>query len=331
MTQDVAQAQADADGLGVVAVVPDQQRRGAEELVAIGPVIGHPGLVEHPDQGIASCGVSGRRCGEFHHSAAESDLVGRHLPVERVLLARGPAPSRGPARGRLAWTGTRRGAVRTVRRVTARGGSPPPRAWAPSGIRCGFRPVVAAARQGDRARRGQAQRRQHQSDPQSFDHQHAPHRRSCKGSDGRRDRPGERATRDVGRGCRRKRRRNSRSRRRRGQRRRTPGRRRESAPCQRRPQPLAGAVQAALDGPDRAAEPASGLLLRQALQVAEHHRRSIMAGQAGDLLVDCRSQIVPDWKISRRASLGRDRTPQSPARGPARPGSWPWRAARPGR
>jgi hypothetical protein len=58
--QDVLQPQADADGLGVVAMVADEQGRGAGELVSKGPDVGPVGLVEDPEQGIAGRAVGGR-------------------------------------------------------------------------------------------------------------------------------------------------------------------------------------------------------------------------------------------------------------------------------
>ena len=110
-----------------------------------------------------------------------------------------------------------------------------------------------------------------------------------------------------------------------------PGRRRQPSPRQRRPQPLAGAMQPALDRPDRAAEPPRRLLRRQALQVAEHHRRPIPAGQPGDLLVDRRPQFAPALGVGRRGSVEADRAPRAPGRGPAPPARRLAPAATPGR
>ena len=96
--EDVAQLEADPDGLGVVAVVTDEQCRGAGELVPIGPSVEPTGLVDHPDQGIAGGRVGGRRRGEVHHPSAERNIVGRHVRVRRILLARLAAFSRARAR-----------------------------------------------------------------------------------------------------------------------------------------------------------------------------------------------------------------------------------------
>ncbi len=49
---------------------------------------------------------------------------------------------------------------------------------------------------------------------------------------------------------------------------------------------LLGAVQPAVHGPDRPAEPPGGLGQREALEVAEHHRQPRRGGQPVDLLVE---------------------------------------------
>ena len=109
----------------------------------------------------------------------------------------------------------------------------------------------------------------------------------------------------------------------RGQRRRAPGRGRQPAPRQRRPQSLAGPMQPALDRADRAAEPPRRLLLRQALEVAEHHGRPIPAGQPGDLLVDRRPQFVPAFGVGRRGFVGGIEPFEAPDAGPLGPGDGP--------
>ena len=79
------------------------------------------------------------------------------------------------------------------------------------------------------------------------------------------------------------------------------GDRRQPAPDQPASQPLAASRLPALDGPDRPAESTGGLLMGQALQVAEHHGLAEGLRQAADLLVDRDVPIVGD---SARIALG---------------------------
>ena len=96
------------------------------------------------------------------------------------------------------------------------------------------------------------------------------------------------------------------------------GQRGRPAPGQPPPQQVAGSGQPAADGAQRAAQLRRGLLLRQALPVAEHHRGAVLLGQSVDLLLDERADLQP---IGRR----RPRACRAPNRPRAAPGARPRR------
>ncbi len=73
------------------------------------------------------------------------------------------------------------------------------------------------------------------------------------------------------------------------------GGRSEPAPHQAVAQPQPPAGQAALDRPDRAAEPARRILVRQTLQVAKHDRRALALREAADLFIQDRKLLGAVW------------------------------------
>ena len=95
------------------------------------------------------------------------------------------------------------------------------------------------------------------------------------------------------------------------------GGRSEPAPHQAVAQPLPPAGQAALDRPDRAAEPARRLLVRQTLQVAKDDRRALTLGEAADLFIQDRK---PLGTARIRGRAGHRLDPAGLARPPAQGG-----------
>ena len=94
------------------------------------------------------------------------------------------------------------------------------------------------------------------------------------------------------------------------------GRRAEAAADQAVAEPGAAAGLAALDRADRPAKLPRGLLVREALEVAEDHGRSIAVGELAQLLVDherrdCRRGIPPSEQRSTRPAGARGRVAAS--------------------
>ena len=98
----VAHLEADADGLGVVAVVADEEGRRPGELVAVVVRVAPVRLVDDPDQGVAGGRFLGAGQGQVDHPPAEGDVVGGHPGIDLVPFELGLDPLQGPGhRGQL--------------------------------------------------------------------------------------------------------------------------------------------------------------------------------------------------------------------------------------
>ncbi len=75
------------------------------------------------------------------------------------------------------------------------------------------------------------------------------------------------------------------------------------------PEQIPSTTQTAPEGPVRASQPACGLLVTLALQVAEHHGRSTGFGQPGELLVHELGLLATDRLTFDPIRIGRDARP----------------------
>ncbi len=172
MRYDVIHSESDADGVGVVGVMPDQEGGRSGEFIAILADVEHARLVDDPDQSVTRRRVFGRRGRQIDHPPGEFDLVWPHFQKDGVDLSLrlgcfervrngillgvvlGLDPGKPIGQGRLAY-GARLGPLERGR------------------CRRLFDLAVVGPNQNDRSGRRHANRKHQHSDPPCARHHHA--------------------------------------------------------------------------------------------------------------------------------------------------------------